>query len=438
MITYRDYQIGGSNRCVGKFSSGIRSCCMCSPCGSGKTATGALAALETQRLLAPGPILWIAHRRELIKQAAKHLEELGQDVGIIAPWAKPRDRQIQVGSIPTLRAREHMPHATVLVWDECHHALAQDYIPINRHYSQQSKCYQIGLTATPERSDGAGLAYAYRSLVVVAQPSMLIKRGYLVPTDAWKPDTELDKGIANDPYKLWRQHAYGKQTIVFCASVEHGMQVAATFKANGVAAAFLDAETPGRVRTRAMLRFAAKKITVIVNVNLFSEGVDVPGIECTIIARRVGSFAMYMQMAGRGSRPAPGKKRAILLDLAGAYYTFGLPDDDRKFTLKGNQPIRLSKPMVKVYSCPQCGAAQRTMAKRCPRCAAHVGVESRVPPWLKLKLSRAGSKSSPDQQKQKFLRWREYARMTGKPIEWAVNRYKARYGGQEPDASWGR
>lgn len=437
MITYRDYQCNGAARCVDKFASGVRSVCLCSPCGSGKTATGALSALKTQAL-APGPILWIAHRRELIKQAARHLEELGHDVGIIAPWAKPKDRQIQVGSIQTLRARDHMPYATTLVWDECHHALAQDYIPINRYYSQQSKCFQIGLTATPERSDGVGLAYAYRSLIVVAQPSTLIKQGHLVPTDTWKPDAEISKGIANDPYSLWKQHAYGKQTIVFCAGVEHGQQVAERFNAHGVTAVYLDADTPSRDRARALERFLRKKTTVLVNVNLFSEGVDVPGIECTIIARKVGSFAMFMQMAGRGSRPAPGKDRAILLDLAGAYFTFGLPDEDRVFSLKGKQPIKLKKALASYDSCPACGAVLRSASGRCTRCQTNVSTRVRVPPALKERLSRVPGRNAPEQKKQSFLRWAEYARMTGKPIEWAVNRYRARFGGDNPDPSWWR
>ena len=152
-----------------------------SPTGSGKTR---VATEIVRRSVAKGKrVLWLAHRTELVEQAGRTLVGAGLVVGVIAAsstWTINLDAPVQVASIQTLLARGIYPEADLVVWDECHHCseAAAEWCSLLTHYP---RAFVVGLTATPERGDGSGLAPLFESLVVGATVRELTALQHLVP-----------------------------------------------------------------------------------------------------------------------------------------------------------------------------------------------------------------------------------------------------------------
>jgi len=123
--------------------------------------------------------------------------------------------------------------------------------------------------------------------------------------------------IVGDVVENYLKHAKGKQAILFASDIRTGEKMEAEFKEAGIKAKLLTGLTGDKERLDSLVDFAAKRIQVLLNIDLFDEGLDVPGIECVINARPTMSTAKYLQMAGRGLRPAPGKDYLIIIDHVG-------------------------------------------------------------------------------------------------------------------------
>jgi len=428
-VKLREYQRDGYNKGLELHDRGRQSLCMVMPPGAGKTVLGSHLGISIAQKR-QGCVLWVAHRRELIKQAKNTLEKLGFQAGVIAPWGRPNlDLPIQVGSIQTLRNMnlDDLPHFASVVWDEAHHAMSDDWVMLAKE-CRRRRSFLLGLTATPERKDGRGMAPLFGSMIVVATQSQLIAKGHLVPTDVLVPPRVIKDGVADAPVKLWEKHTPGTKTIVFCESVEHAQRVAEQFDDRGHRADYVEGEMTSRERERAIKRFVSGRTMILTNCQLLTEGFDLPPIQTVVLARRVGSHALYLQMVGRGSRPFKGKSRATLLDLAGSAKLYGLPDEDRKFSLKG-KPITLkdTKRTGKSKLCLACNMVFYERTSRCPRCGSPVGKTKKSKVYSD-KLHKMGADEARAYEKAALDRFMDYAKIHSKPMEWVKDRFFRKFG----------
>lgn len=381
----RDYQSAMIDEAREMIRGGWTSVLMQAPTGAGKTA---LCAHMLGTAAARGQQCWfVVHRRELIKQSARTFHRVGIPHGIVAAgFASDPLKPVQICGVQTLAQRHNrMRRPRLIVWDECHHVAAAGWAKIHEAYPD---AIHIGLSATPERLDGTGLSVWFKQMVHGPSVSWLIEQGFLASYRLFAPSlpdmsgvhcrmgdyvrsestAAMDKpSITGCAVTYYKKLADGRRAVAFCASVEHSQHVVAQFNAAGIPAEHVDGETDSSVRDAALGRFERGETLVLSNVELFGEGVDIPGIEVAILLRPTQSLALYLQQVGRALRPAPGKTEAIILDHAGNALRHGLPDDDRAWSLEGAKRKKRSKDDadMKVKQCPQCFTVVRSVVSRC-------------------------------------------------------------------------
>lgn len=352
----RGYQERAVSECRAAFSAGSRGVCLVLPTQAGKTRVAAeMAEIATSKGRTCG---WLTHRIELSEQSKKRV-----------PWADVR-------LVQALLASGERPDWSLVFIDECHRvgAGAEQWHALAQHYRDVPK---VGLTATPERGDGTGLASVFDALVVGAHYSELIRDGYLVPATVWGAAPLRDSEMA-EPIAPWLEHAAGLRTICFARSVEHAAELASRWRQAGVRAAHVSGEQDADVRHDAIDAFRAGELDVLTCCQILTEGFSVPDVRCIVLARGFSHVGSYLQAVGRSLGSAPGKREAVVLDLTGAWRDHGMPDQDRQYSLEG-RPIRhaLADDEVPPRMCRVCGwilPAQRYLdaASLCPRCGATV------------------------------------------------------------------
>jgi superfamily II DNA or RNA helicase len=337
-----------------------RSVCAQLPTGGGKTvifsAIGADAVAQGDRVLV------LAHREELINQAAAKLQAIiGIAPGIIKARIEPHyDRLIQVASVQTLANRlGSIAPPQLIITDEAHHATAATYQAI---YAAFPNARHLGLTATPIRTDGQGLDDIFDALVAGPSTGQLIEQGHLSQYKLFADANPMSlKGVRNhggdysasqlekanpilelsgNLVKSYQRHAAGKRCITFAPTVNYSKAIAARYMAAGIPAMHLDGTTDPDTRRAALEMFRRGEVLVLSNVGLFAEGTDVPALDAVQIARPTKSLALWLQMIGRALRVAEHKPHAILLDHTQNWLTHGLPDDDFQWGLAGVQRQR--------------------------------------------------------------------------------------------------
>jgi DNA repair protein RadD len=343
-----------------------------SPTGSGKTVMGT----EIVRR-ASSRCLWLAHRTELIEQAAVALHERGLDTGIIKSGIRPTtSAPVQVASVFSLANRE-MPPCDLIIVDEAHHAKANSYLAA---FDRAPGVPVVGLTATPFRLDGQGLGDIFGHIVVAARTRELVDSGALVNPRLFvgtRPDMSTVK-IAHGDYNQkaaaeamlplhsviveeWQRLAHGKKTVAFCVRVSDSMALRDAFRAQGIRAEHIDGRTHGEERAAILAALAAHEIDVLCNCMVLTEGWDLPSLECAIIARPTAALALWLQMVGRVMRP--GKAEALVLDFTGNIERHGAPTRHIEYSLTSKQR---PEPMtgracpacqfiVDAFPCPECG-----------------------------------------------------------------------------------
>jgi len=407
----------------------VRSVCLVAPTGAGKTVMGtSVVAAHYRRSLRT---LWVAHRTELITQSAAKLREstIGKHaIGIIAPHhPSTPSLPVQVASIQTLTSRGFPSNVDFVVLDECHHYRADDWGQVHTVYPDAKF---LGLTATPERRDGRALGDMFDELIVAAQHSELLADGYLVPCDVYQPERGMGSNeVAQDPLLAYQSLANGQRCFIFSSRVEQCEILAQRFNEAGVHAAVIEAGTPKCDRDFRLREFRAGRIKVLCNVYALTEGVDVPEASCVIIARKMDLAMMYLQCCGRVLRPAPGKKKATIIDLSGATLIHGFPTEDREYSLEGDAIKRTSPEPLRV--CPACGATSAAWRSSCPECGF-------VPPIVeapKLKIFSqelrrvfAGMQTPDDAKRSEYLRLREEGRKRGWNLYFVQKEYAKLFG----------
>ena len=432
MITLRDYQHRAIASVRGEWQAGRRRVVCVVPTGGGKTTIGA----ELSK--GHGRAVWLAHRIELVEQAAERLRAQGHDVGIVSPRHAPDPwATTQVASLDTLVSRGQAPPADCVVLDECHHAAAATYAEVLRTYPN---ALHLGLTATPQRADGRALGDHYDALVVGAQYSELLAAGHLVPCRVRRPAEPLGSDLARDPIAEWQEHGGGRQTFAFARTVELAHDYARQMRERGIASEAIDGAMPARERAAALERFRDGATVVLWNVHVLTEGVDVPAASCCLLARGTTHASTCLQMVGRVLRPAPGKAHAVLLDLPGVTHLHGLPTADREYALAGKAIAVVGAPL---RNCPACGACYES-APVCPVCGYEAPPAPRAKPKIfDLELSwaidEAGGDPAAVGDEWRRREWDRLMHMVATREKWSVAFARREYAalfGADPPAAW--
>lgn len=333
-----------------------------SPTGSGKSLMG--REWVRRKVAAGRRVLMVAHRIELLTQFAGHMQAVGVTPSIIAPGF-PSDpfAPVQCASLDTLVARGTVPEVDDVLWDECHHAAADTWAPVITQALHSA--HVLGLTATPQRSDGKPLGDIFGDMVVAANYSELLAAGHIVRCRVFRPETYLGSDFAQDPLEAYQKHGHGARGFVFCRSVKDAKELAERFTLAGVPAANIDGKMSTGKREGILDRFKTGELRLICNVFVLTEGFDVPDATVCMLARGAGHAGTYLQMVGRVLRPSAGKDSAIFIDLPGVSHEHGLPTADREYGLSG-RAIRTAGESLR--NCPKCGCTNRSLARVCIEC----------------------------------------------------------------------
>jgi superfamily II DNA or RNA helicase len=366
MLVLRDYQEELVSKTLAAWSNGTRKVLLQLSTGGGKTVI--FAAIASQFVRHQEGVLVIAHREELILQAASKLESVTQEApGIIKAGYKPTDSLIQVGSIQTLARRKNYPSAGLVIIDEAHHASANSYRKLIDAYPN---ALILGVTATPRREDGYGLRDVFDELICSISTKELIALGYLtdykliagfkyskhkVPRQRDFTKKELAE-VAQDykpeeVLKQWNNFGENKKTIIFAVDVAHSKSITTQFRMASIACEHIDGETPQDARKDILDRFRKGATQVISNCAILTEGFDCPDSEVVIIARPTTSVTLWLQMIGRVLRPAPGKSYAVIIDMTDNWYRLGRPCDHREWSLL---PVTCDPDTMGARCCPSC------------------------------------------------------------------------------------
>lgn len=425
-LKLRPYQQRAVREVTDAYRAGARAILLVMPTGAGKTVTGlrfAIGAAEKGKR-----VVWLAHRRELVMQASDRLTAEGIEHGVIfdgEPSTNP-SAAIQVASVWTVEQSDAELPADVLIWDEAHHAVASTFRTVSARYPN---AFHLGLTATPERADRTALGDVFQRLVAPITMSELIEAGHLVPCDVIAPPRQQDD-LSMAPADAVERYSEGRQTVIFAGNRTESEEICAALTERGIAAGFIDGTMSVRKRERVLEDFAAKRIQVIVNVFILTEGWDVPETAVCILARKCQATATFLQMVGRVLRPAPGKARALLVDLCGVVHQHGLPTDDREYSLEG-KAIKSKETRLALRQCPECGRVDKPKPI-CTRCAF------KFPPPRRREVKPASLDRVVDSSRaEQLARWKELVikarsskTVEGRPYspKWAALRFKELFG----------
>lgn len=358
----RAYQEELVSRVRKAWLKGKKAPCIVLPCGGGKSVIVAEIAKRTTEK--HNHVLFLVHRRELCEQIENTFRKWGVDM------LRCRVMMVQTAA----RRIDKMSAPSLIITDENHHSLASTYKKV---YEAFPNAYRVGVTATPVRLDGSGLSDVNDELIIGVSARWLIENSCLAPYDYYAPslvdltgikikkgdydvssveNLMLRKAVFGDAIKYYKQLAKGRQAVCYCTSVRHSMETAMQFNLAGIEAAHIDGSTPKAERKRIIEDFRRGAIDILCNVDLISEGFDVPDCECAILLRPTQSLTLYIQQSMRCMRYRKGK-RAVIIDHVGNYARFGMPDADREWTLESRkkQKRELEKSdEINIKQCPEC------------------------------------------------------------------------------------
>ncbi|WP_300560812.1 helicase-related protein, partial [Companilactobacillus sp.] len=271
----------------------------------------------------------------------------------------------------------------LIIVDESQHTRAKTYTDILDYYGNVPR---LGFSGSPWRMNGQGFDDIYPAMIEGPSVKWLINNYHLAPFTYYAPQTlegfkkrngEYDKKsvdevlgskIFGDAVSSYISNANGKQAILYAHSVEYSKRYAMAFKEAGVNAASVDGKTPKAERNQIINDFRNGELKVLCNNDLISEGFDVPNCEVVIMCRPTASLVLYLQQSMRCMRYVDGKQ-AMIIDHVGNYMRFGLPDDDREWSLTGrNSKGKVEAPDI--HNCQHCYQVfyDWTSDNRCPYC----------------------------------------------------------------------
>lgn len=469
-LSLRDYQEEAVQNIRTAFSS-HRSVLFTLATGGGKTV---IFSYITENAAKKGnKIMIVVHRQELVLQSSLSLSDLGVKHHIVAPEkvkAQCARKQIEkhgrcdisentnvaIASVQTLVRRLHeLEGVKLLIIDEAHHSQAASWRKV---IDYSSKAKVLGVTATPIRLDGKGLANFYDAIVIGKQTDWLIKNEYLSPIKIFAPEQTEDmsqvkkrygdfvlseaEGIFDKPtitgsaIAQYQKHCDGQPAIAYCCSISHAVHTAELFKKKGYNAIQIDGSTDKSIRYKAIDDLAAGRVHLISSVDIISEGTDVPIVGCGILLRPTQSQSLYLQQVGRVLRKYPGKECAYILDHVGNIFRHGHPQIDRDWQLthtkiKNEKAIAIKQCKQCYYCyppepvCPNCGHKEEPKG-RAPLVEREGELKEVSPDWaggvdvISAPLKKVSGKA------RTLADLQELGRLKGYKPGWAYNVWKSR------------
>lgn len=331
----RPYQLEARDAIFREWEEGNRKTLLTLPTGTGKTIV--FAGVAEERVRQGDRVLVLAHRSELLDQAA---DKIAKVTGLACAVEKAEDTSVEswlrvvVGSVQTLMRQKRLDqfepdHFGTIIVDEAHHAVSDSYQRVLNYFDEAKV---LGVTATPDRGDMRSLGTFFDSLAYEYLLPQAIKDGYLSPIKAQTIPLKLDLtavrqtqgdynvsdiGTALDPY-LWQiademvSYCKGRKTVVFLPLIATSQKFCRILHEKGFTAEEVNGES--KDRTDILERFDCGGIDVLCNSMLLTEGWDCPSVDCIVILRPTKIRSLYAQMVGRGTRLFPGKDHLLLLD----------------------------------------------------------------------------------------------------------------------------
>lgn len=336
-LQMRPYQQAAREAIHAEWNDGRRRTLLVLPTGTGKTIV--FAAVTEDQVRSGSRVLVLAHRGELLEQAA---DKIKRSTGLASAVEKAEQTcldswcRVVVGSVQSLQrpARlEQFPadYFGTIIIDEAHHAITDGYQRVLEHFPEANV---LGVTATPDRGDMRNLGEVFDSLAYEYKLTQAIREGYLCPILAQTIPLQLDisqvalsggdfavggLGTALDPYleqiaTEMQTSCAGRKTVVFLPLIKTSQKFRDILNSKGFRAAEVNGQSEDRAEI--LSDFSNGKYNVLCNSMLLTEGWDCPSVDCIVVLRPTKVRSLYSQMVGRGTRLSPetGKKDLLLLD----------------------------------------------------------------------------------------------------------------------------
>jgi ATP-dependent helicase IRC3 len=334
VIQDRPFQEECEGAVLSEYDKGVRRMLISLATGTGKTIVFS-KLYEKLRSRLPGQMIVLAHTEELVDQNRAKMLLVNPDIKVDKEMAEhkadPSTADVIMASVATLGRKGtkrvdayNWERVDKLVIDEAHHSTADSYkrvidLAIRPEWAHK---LLLGVTATPQRSDGKALAEIYQKVAYVYSIRQAIEDGWLVDIRGYRVRTDTDlseveksggdfvqsqlAAAINNPERnrrivaAWKKLGEGRSTVAFCAGIEHAKALADEFVRNGIEAAAVWGDDPDR--TWKLEQHRAGNITVLCNCGVLVEGYDDWRIGCIILARPTQSCVLFTQMVGRVTR----------------------------------------------------------------------------------------------------------------------------------------
>jgi DNA repair protein RadD len=444
LLKPRDYQIAAVNALFEYWRAGGRSGLIVIPTGGGKSLVQSMIIKALCDAQPEVRILALTHRKELVEQNEKELlhdwPEAPTGVYQAKMKRKEINAQILFASIQSLAKHIHKldPPPRLVLVDEAHLISTKEATQYRQSLETLRLMYPnfklVGLTATPYRFDTGwlhtGPAAVFDSIIFEVSVAYLIENGYLckvvskAPKDKINLDNIKHRGgefVAGDLQDRMMEgdntaHAVAEiihwgagrsRWLVFATGIEHGEQVLEEFNKHGEPATMVTGSTPAEERQRIIESFRAGIIKILINVEVFTTGFNVKGVDLIALLRPTESPGLYVQMVGRGTRNAPGKKYCLVLDYAGNVGRHGPIDavivrDKTEGKGGGEAPVK---------ECPECYSIIYASAKDCPDCGYRFPDR---PPQISAKASTKAILTVDEEPQEYEVDWVQYDKHPGK------------------------
>jgi superfamily II DNA or RNA helicase len=433
-IKLRDYQINLINDVAKAWRAGYKKPCIVLPCGGGKSIIAADMAKRTTDN--NKNVLFLVHRKELCEQIENTFTDYGVNMDLC-----------QIGMVQTITRRTNkINKPNLIITDENHHCIANSYKKI---YNAYPDVYCVGVTATPVRLNGGGLGEINDKLIIGPSVKDLIAMNCLADYDYYAPPVadltglrsragdyvaeDIEQALSKpkiygDVIKYYRELSDGKQAICYCPTINYSKMMVDNFKSAGISAEHIDGNTPKNKRAEIIDNFRLGNIKILCNVDLVGEGFDVPDCNTSILLRPTKSLSLYIQQSMRCMRYKPGK-RATIIDHVGNVHRFGLPSQDRVWTLEPKPVSKREGTTVKVKQCDECFFTH-TPAPICPNCGHIYAPERKSPKEVKdarlKKINETVKQYTKPEQCGSFAELAAWGKQRGYKPGWAYHQAKSR------------